>query len=395
MKKIMKRFIIALVLIFMNFLPVKIMLPIGDTIQTAVAAETYSTWNSATIYNYGNIVSYNGGIWKAQWWTQGQIPGTTGEWGVWKVFKGDEGTITDTKAPTVPTNLKYTLKINDSVSITWSASSDNVGVSGYDIYKDGILIGKTSLTSYTVTNLTANTLFSFIIKAKDVVGNVSSASSELSVTINDTDKDSANKKLIALTFDDGPSETTSLVLDKLQKYNVVGSFFLIGQNVTDTTKSVIQRELSLGCEIDNHSWSHSDMSKMSSDDIINEIQKTSNAIYEKVGVYPKFFRPPYISISNTMYENIDIPFICGMGCNDWDPSVSTQDRVSTVLNNAKDGDIILLHDSWGNTKTVDALGEIIQGLQEKGFTFVTVNQLFEQKGVNSNVEYKLWSNVTN
>ena len=56
-------------------------------------------------------------------------------------------------------------------------------------------------------------------------------------------------------------------------------------------------------------------------------------------------------------------------------------------------DIILLHDFQGNTKTVEALPQIIEGLQSQGYTFVTVSELFEKKGVNPDVEYKIWSNV--
>jgi peptidoglycan/xylan/chitin deacetylase (PgdA/CDA1 family) len=204
-----------------------------------------------------------------------------------------------------------------------------------------------------------------------------------------------DKKLIALTFDDGPSEITTLVLDKLQKYNIVASFFLVGQNVTDETRSIMERELSLGCEINSHSWSHSYMNEMSSTDITKEMQETSNAIYKMVGVHPKFFRPPYIATNDTLYETVDLPFICGIGCADWEPSVSAKDRAETILNDAKDGDIILLHDLSGNIQTVDALDDMIDGLIEKGFAFVTVSQLFEQKGVNPNVKYKLWTNVIN
>ena len=82
-----------------------------------------------------------------------------------------------------------------------------------------------------------------------------------------------------------------LVLDKLKKYNIAASFFLIGMNITEETKAIMQREISSGCEIANHSWSHPWMSDMSKADIINEIQKTSDTIYAMAGVHPKFFRP--------------------------------------------------------------------------------------------------------
>lgn len=79
-----------------------------------------------------------------------------------------------------------------------------------------------------------------------------------------------------------------------------------------------------------------------------------------------------------MYEAIDIPFICGIGCTDWDSSGSAQDRAVTIFNGTKDGNIILIYDLNGNIQTVDVLDPIIDGLLEKGFAFVTVSQLFEQ-----------------
>ena len=202
-----------------------------------------------------------------------------------------------------------------------------------------------------------------------------------------------NQKLIALTFDDGPSSTTSQVLDVLEKYGVKATFFLIGQNVNSNTMSIMQRQVNMGCELACHSYTHEDMTRMNASQIKNQIDWTASAIKNTVGVDVKFFRPPYISVNNTMYQNIDLPFIQGSMHNDWESSTSASQRVSSVLNSAKDGDIILLHDFQGNSQTVDALPQIIEGLQNQGYTFVTVSELFEKKGVNPNVEYKIWSNV--
>lgn len=207
-----------------------------------------------------------------------------------------------------------------------------------------------------------------------------------------TSPDLSGKKLVALTFDDGPNTTTTpQVLDILEREGVVATFFLIGNNINDSVKPVMQRQVSLGCELANHSWSHSDMSTMSYSQIQQEITNTNNKIYQMVGVTPKFFRPPYISTSNTMYQAIDLPFIGGLTCNDWENSTSAAQRASTVLNNVKDGDIVLLHDFPGNNNTVQALSTIIQGLKDRGYAFVTVSQLFELKGINPNVEYKIWN----
>lgn len=202
-----------------------------------------------------------------------------------------------------------------------------------------------------------------------------------------------NQKVVALTFDDGPSSTTDQVLDVLQQYNVKATFFLIGQNVNSNTMATMQRQVSMGCELASHSYTHEDMAYMSANDVRNQINWTSSAINNTVGVEPKFFRPPYISVSNTMYQNIDVPFIQGTMHNDWEAGTSSSQIVNSVLSGTKDGDIILLHDFQGNSKTVQALPQIIEGLQNQGYQFVTVSELFQIKGVNPNVEYKIWSNA--
>lgn len=191
-----------------------------------------------------------------------------------------------------------------------------------------------------------------------------------------------DKPVIALTFDDGPNNTTTLsVLDILEKYQVRASFFLVGNNITESTEKVIRRADEMGCEIDNHSRSHNYMNKLTAEEIKEEAAFVSDKVEEITGKPTKFFRPPYIAVNNTMYENIDMPFICGYGCNDWDPKVSAEDRIKSVLENVQDGTIILLHDSQGNDATVEALDTIIPSLLEQGYQFATVSELFEAKGI--------------
>jgi peptidoglycan/xylan/chitin deacetylase (PgdA/CDA1 family) len=200
-------------------------------------------------------------------------------------------------------------------------------------------------------------------------------------------------KLVALTFDDGPSQTTSQVLDVLQRYNAVATFFLIGQNVNSNMKSTMQRQLNMGCELACHSYTHSDMGNMSAWQVQNEISQCVNAIKSQVNTDIKFFRAPYLSTSNTMFQNINLTFIQGITCNDWESYVSAEQRKNDVLRNTTDGTIVLLHDFQGNDNTVQALPGIIEGLRNQGYTFVTVSDLFKYKGVNPNVGYKVWSNV--
>lgn len=190
-----------------------------------------------------------------------------------------------------------------------------------------------------------------------------------------------NKPLIALTFDDGPNTTTTMeVLDVLKKYNIKASFFLVGNNITEETEAVVKRAFDMKCEIANHSKTHSAMPEMSAEEIKAEIKFVSDKIESITGQAPKFFRPPYIAVNDLMYECIDMPFICGAGCNDWDDNVSVDERVRITLEQICDGTIILMHDMQGNSKTVAAIDILIPMLLEKGYEFVTVEELFHAKG---------------
>ena len=189
-------------------------------------------------------------------------------------------------------------------------------------------------------------------------------------------------KVIALTFDDGPNtDTTPLVLDKLEEHGIVASFFVIGNNITDESAEVMKRAYNMGCDIENHSKTHSYMDKMTADEIKDEVAYVNDKVKEITGTTPKFFRPPYIAVNSTMYDNIDMTFISGLGCNDWDDKVTAEYRAKYLEKKAADGVIFLLHDAEGNSKTVEALDKAIPILLEKGFQFATISELFELKRV--------------
>lgn len=191
-----------------------------------------------------------------------------------------------------------------------------------------------------------------------------------------------SKPTIAITFDDGPNATTTMeVLDILEKYQVRASFFLIGTNINDESAKSVKRAFDLGCDIENHSKTHSYMDKMTADEIKDEIAYVNDKVKEITGTTPKFFRPPYIAVNSTMYDNIDMTFISGLGCNDWDDKVTAEYRAKYLEKKAADGVIFLLHDAEGNSKTVEALDKAIPILLEKGFQFATISELFELKGI--------------
>ncbi len=213
------------------------------------------------------------------------------------------------------------------------------------------------------------------------------------VTMQLAAEEPAAPKLIALTFDDGPNtHTTPQVLDILEEYDARASFFLIGDKITEESASVVRRAYEMGCEIDSHSRTHSDMTQLTADEITAEMDYVKDAVYDIIGEYPKFFRPPYLNVNDTMYEAIDIPFITGFSSDDSSSEKTAEQVAETVLSSAKDGAIILMHDFYGNDKTVEALHTILPTLEEQGYEFVTISELFERKG-DVPVDYFCYSEV--
>ncbi len=207
--------------------------------------------------------------------------------------------------------------------------------------------------------------------------------------------EAAPAKLIALTFDDGPNDiTTPKVLDILEEHKIPASFFVIGQFINDDTARQMKRAISLGCEIQNHSFTHSFMTQLSAEQIAEEVRKTDELIVKYTGTKPWLFRPPYIDHNETMHQTIEHTFICGVGCDDWVPERTAQERYETMKAQAKDGCMFLLHDMVGNDNTVEALKMIIPELKAQGYTFVTATQLFEKKGIKPEAKNgKIYSNV--
>ena len=188
--------------------------------------------------------------------------------------------------------------------------------------------------------------------------------------------------LVALSFDDGPNNnTTPEVLDILEEHKVPASFFVIGQNINESTAKQMTRAISLGCEIQNHSLTHTFMTQLSPEQIADEVRRTDELIEQYTGIRPWLFRPPYIDHNESMHQTIGHTFICGVGCLDWEAERSAQQRFDDLMSQVKDGDIILLHDFSGNVNTVEALKMIIPELKKRGYALVTVSQLYEMKGI--------------
>ena len=195
--------------------------------------------------------------------------------------------------------------------------------------------------------------------------------------------DKAPAKYVALSFDDGPNDiTTPKVLDLLEEHNVPASFFVIGQYINENTAKQMTRAIALGSEIQNHSLTHTMMTQLSQEQVAEEVKKTDELIEKHTGTKPWLFRPPFIDHNESMHQTITHTFICGVGCEDWVPERTAQERYNAIMATIKDGDILLLHDFTGNEPTVEALKMLIPELKKQGYTFVTVTDLYKLKGIN-------------
>ncbi|MBQ4185068.1 MAG: polysaccharide deacetylase family protein [Clostridiales bacterium] len=192
-------------------------------------------------------------------------------------------------------------------------------------------------------------------------------------------------KLIALTFDDGPCEFTPQVLDTLEKHGIPATFFLLGQNVTGTDPQLLQRMLDLKCEIGNHTWSHTVLSKVDENKAYEELQKCDQALMDKIGQKATVIRPPQgagLANPGLLKYALEQREFCinwnDISCPaDWQkPAMGDAHYTAQhVIDNASSYDCVLLHDS--HKSTVESLDEMIQGLKDKGYVFVTVTQLLE------------------
>lgn len=181
-----------------------------------------------------------------------------------------------------------------------------------------------------------------------------------------------NKKVIALTFDDGPSSYTEEIISILKENDAVATFFILGNKVK-TYENVLKKSLEYGNELGNHTFNHKWLTKLKDEEIKKQIQDTQDVIYETLGYTPVLFRPSYGSINKRVRSDISLDVVLwNIDTMDWKyKSVSKIKDRATI--NAEDGSIILMHDTYERTKK--ALPEIIKTLKEKDFVFVTISEL--------------------
>ncbi|MDR1463896.1 MAG: polysaccharide deacetylase family protein [Oscillospiraceae bacterium] len=197
--------------------------------------------------------------------------------------------------------------------------------------------------------------------------------------------------MVALTFDDGPRRsTTTEILDALEKYHANATFFCLGIHV-EGNESVIERMLSLGCEVSSHSNEHKYLTQLSPAALQKDLTAANEALAKVIGQRPALLRPPFGSKSTSLLAQLDVPVILwsidtqdwvyhdGVQRSDYQRQKDLEKVVNEALDLVEDGSIILMHDVF--FFSADAAAEIIQRLTAQEWQLVTVSELFAAKGI--------------
>lgn len=247
-----------------------------------------------------------------------------------------------------------------SSEIRWSSSNNDYAI----VTAKGIVKAKEAGKGKEVT-----------ITAKATDG--SNVSSSLTFKILDP-----NAPMVALTFDDGPNyASTKIVVNTLKKYNAKATFFVLGQHLTKeqtNNRDILKEAYDNGNEIASHTYDHQALTRLSNAQIKDEMSKTDALVLDVIGEKPSLMRPPYGATNDNVASQIQYPMIMwSVDTLDW-KTRNTQMTIDSVVNGARDGAIILMHDI--HMPTAKAVEVIVPKLIEKGYQLVTVSELAAAKG---------------
>ena len=261
-------------------------------------------------------------------------------------------------------DIKYSKDLVDSISkMDFNHVNYLVNNEGIKVYFNEV---KTSKISY-VPNV-------FI--SKDNLKNILKV--EYDINKEYVFKEVVKDKLIALTFDDGPSDVTGDILDVLKSYDAHATFFALG-NRMKTYKVTLQRIVDEGHEVASHTYSHKDLSTLDEKSILNQINTTNVNFNSITGKKIKYVRPPYGSYNSKVLNTVSHPLIMwNIDTKDWDTR-DAKKTANTVIKKAFNGGIALMHDLYSSN--IEALKIMLPELEAKGYKFVTISEMSEGFGV--------------
>lgn len=280
-------------------------------------------------------------------------------------------------------DISYPFFSNDDIDnyissyLNYDSYIDGNVIIDYDIYDNDNLYYLTFYKYFWNDNMVSDGSDSFVIDtSNNSVSRINKTNYEYDVVINR--KIDKSKKMIALTFDDGPNYNTSKVIDVLNKYDIKATFFVLGSRAINN-KDILKKMADSGMEIGNHTYNHLLLTKYDENKIRSEIEDTSEVIYSATKKRPKLLRPSYGSVNNKIKKVANMPIIIwDIDTLDWKYHNSKR-ITSRVVNKVRDGDIILMHDIY--SASLNALSNIIPILQDNGYEFVTIDELFYYKGI--------------
>lgn len=190
---------------------------------------------------------------------------------------------------------------------------------------------------------------------------------------------SPSKQAVALTFDDGPLPgKTEAILSLLKENQIRATFFSIGEKV-DAHPELLRLVVADGHEIGNHSQTHKKLTSAGSAEAMREIKRCQESIFVALGFRPQLFRPPYGAANMTtlsVLSHLGLSAVFwSIDTNDW-KAKSAEQVENSVLDNVKNGDVILFHEHASHT--LAALPRIISAIRDRGLAFETVSELFDR-----------------
>ena len=187
------------------------------------------------------------------------------------------------------------------------------------------------------------------------------------------------RKLLCLTFDDGPGQYTDDLLNCLEENNAHATFFMLGQNVANYQEQV-QHILKAGCEIGSHSYDHPNLKNLDLDSVKKQFTDTDDLLIKACGQAATVARAPYGEWNQDIIDTVGKPFFTwSVDSRDWDYKDADLDYKSVMEGDLSDGSIILMHDI--HQPTVEAAKRIIPELVAQGYKLVTVSEMAQAKGV--------------
>ena len=188
----------------------------------------------------------------------------------------------------------------------------------------------------------------------------------------DGSKVDSQKKLIAITFDDGPGPYTSSLIDTLLNNKATATFFMLGKNIPHYEEAV-KKAYTNKMEIGYHSYAHTSFKRQKLEDIKAELTQSNNNLRNIINEDFSLIRPPYGAINEEIKESLDYPFILwNIDTEDWRYRDSEY-LTNYVLEHAQDGNIILFHDI--HKTSVEAIEKLLPQLYVEGFQITTVSNL--------------------